>query len=117
MKGIKRWLYLCYFILMLSIGVWYFAYYYDFGKSIVGVWGVLVSCVAVLGGIDVRTGSKKGVALCGSILTAAQIPAIYCWFVFVSSCFAGMPGCFGLTMHILSFVLGLIYTISAIRQK
>lgn len=116
MKGKQRWIHLCYLIVMLIIGVWYSTSYADFGKAIVGSWGVVVSCLAVLGGIDVRSGRKKAVVWYATLLTALQVFPVCCWGVFVTRQFAGIPGWLGLTAHVIMFVWGIMNIADSIRK-
>ncbi len=117
MKDRKTLLALCYFVLMLPIGAWYSVCYADFGKAIVGGWGLFASCLAAIGAISVRSGWKKTADWCGALLTALQVLPACCWGVFVSQQFAGVPGWLGLTIHVIMLIWGFMNIADSIRKK
>ncbi len=105
------------------LGVFYFQRVGDFGKSIVGLGGLIMLTIALISAVLVlmfrfgRIGT-----ICSGLLAVLQLPPLFCWCyywdVFAHRTFISMiPGWLLAVCHLLLLFCGVLYAVIAIKRK
>lgn len=98
----------CYFLLAALIGVFYIPNGPNFGKSIVELWGIVALVLACAGIVVLWIKNQRATRIICVLMSAIQLPPVWCWMIFMTDRFAGMPGWLGFAIHAVLFVWGLI---------
>jgi len=98
----------CYFLLAALMGVFYIPNGPNFGKSVVGLWGIVALTLACVGIVVLWFNNRLATKAVCVIMSVIQLPPVWWWMVFMDDCFAGMPGLLGFATHAVLFVWGLV---------
>ena len=104
----RKLVFSCYFLLAALIGVFYIPNGPDFGKSIVGIWGIVALVLACAGIVVLWINNRLAIRIICVLMSGIQLPPAWCWMMFMTDRFSGMPGSLGFAIHAVLFVWGLI---------
>ena len=104
----RKMVFSCYFLLAALIGIFYIPNGPNFGKSIVELWGIVALVLACAGIVALWINNRLVTRAVCVLMSIIQLPPVWCWMVFMTAQFAGMPGLLGFAIHAVLFVWGLV---------
>ena len=104
----RKALFSCYFLLAALMGIFYIPNGPNFGKSVVELWGIVALVLACAGIVVLWLNNRLATKAICVIMSVIQLPPVWCWMIFMTDQFAGMPGVLGFGIHAVLFVWGLV---------